>query len=125
MGILENKFWLNLCEAIGPDFPALRDARFSTRPGRQRHKPEVNGLLKGIFLSRSLAQWAQAFAPFDLPFSPALSAKELFADPHVKARNMVREMPAENAIALRFPVKFSLGLPASDDHVPALGEHNT
>ncbi|MDW3686800.1 CaiB/BaiF CoA-transferase family protein [Cupriavidus sp. CV2] len=125
MGILENKFWLNLCEAIGPDFPALRDARFSTRPGRQRHKPEVNGLLKGIFLSRSLAQWAEAFAPFDLPFSPALSAKELFADPHVKARNMVREMPAENAIALRFPVKFSLGLPGSGDHVPALGEHNT
>ncbi len=123
MGILENKFWLNLCDALGAAFPALLDARFSSRAGRQQHKPEVNGLLTGIFLTRTLAEWADAFAALDLPFSPSLSAQELFADPHVQARGMIRALPGEQAITLGFPVKFSLGLPASDDHVPALGEH--
>ncbi len=125
MGILENKFWVNLCEALGADFPGLRDGRFSSRPGRQQHKPEVHGLLAGIFLTRTLAEWSEVFAPLDIPFSPSLSARELFADPHVLARSMIRPLPEEGAIALGFPVRFSLGLPQSGDGVPALGEYGT
>ncbi|KWR74947.1 CaiB/BaiF CoA transferase family protein [Cupriavidus sp. IDO] len=123
MGILENKFWLNLGDALGRDFPALLDPRFASRAARQQNKPEVNGLLARIFLTRSLAQWAECFAPLDIPFSPALGAGELFDDPHVRAREMIRHLPAENAIALNFPVKFSLGLPQGEDFVPAVGEH--
>jgi len=121
MGILENKFWLNLAEAMGTAYPALRDARFASRAGRQQHKAEVNAVLKAMFLSRTLAQWEAAFAGRDLPFSPVLGARELFADPHVQARGMVRSLPEEGSIALRFPVKFSLGLPDSATEVPALG----
>lgn len=124
MGILENKFWLNLRDVLGAEFPALLDRRFASRPGRQQCKKEVNALLKDVFRTRTLSEWTGAFAERDLPFSPSLSARELFADPHVKARNIVREMPEEGAIALRFPVRFSLGLPEGDDHVPALGEHS-
>ncbi|MGO4329974.1 CaiB/BaiF CoA transferase family protein [Cupriavidus sp. 2TAF22] len=124
MGILENKFWLNLCDALGAAFPALLDSRFASRPGRQQHKQEVHGLLAGIFLARTLAEWTEVFGSLDIPFSPALGARELFADPHVQARNMIRPLPGEDAITLGFPVRFSLGLPASDDRVAALGEHN-
>jgi len=125
LGILENKFWGNLCEALGGEFPALRDARFAARGGRQRHKREVHDLLAGIFRTRSLAAWADFFASLDVPFSVALNADELFGDPHVKARGMVRHPPGENAIALNFPVKFSLGLPDGGDAVPDLGEHGS
>lgn len=122
LGILENKFWLHLRDALGQEFPALLDERFASRAGRQRCKKEVNALLKAVFRTRSLADWEKAFEALDLPFSPVLGAWELFADPHVMARNMVREMPEEGAIALRFPVKFSLGLPDSAEDVPSLGE---
>ncbi|WP_420998292.1 CaiB/BaiF CoA transferase family protein [Cupriavidus sp. 30B13] len=124
LGILENKFWLNLREALGGEFAALRDDRFATRAGRQRHKTEVHGLLAGIFRTRTLAAWAEAFGALDIPFSPVLSAPELFADPHVQARGTIRHVPGEDTIALGFPVRFSLGLPAGGQHVAALGEHN-
>lgn len=121
LGILENKFWTNLCEALGTEFPALRDTRFTARAGRQQHKAEVHCLLQDMFRTRTLAAWAQVFAAVDVPFSPALEAQELFDDPHVRARGLIRQLPEEDAIALRFPVKFSLGLPDADDTVPPLG----
>jgi crotonobetainyl-CoA:carnitine CoA-transferase CaiB-like acyl-CoA transferase len=123
LGILENKFWLNLREAIGADFPPLMDERFATRAGRQQHKREVHTLLAQIFATRPLAQWLATLQSFDLPVSPVLDARELFDDPHVQARGMVREIAAERTIACRFPVKFSLGLSDGDDAVPLLGEH--
>ena len=123
LGILENKFWLTLREAIGADFPALMDERFATRAGRQQHKREVNTLLARIFATRPLTQWIATLQRFDLPVSPLLDANELFDDRHVRARGMVREIAADETIACRFPVKFSLGLPDSADNVPMLGEH--
>jgi crotonobetainyl-CoA:carnitine CoA-transferase CaiB-like acyl-CoA transferase len=123
LGILENKFWLNLIEAIGAAFPALQDERFATRAGRQQHKREVNTLLARIFATRPLADWIATLQQFDLPVSPVLNARELFDDPHVQARGMVREIAADQTIACRFPVKFSLGLPDGDDNVPLPGEH--
>jgi len=124
MGILENKFWETLCEVLGDEFAQLRDKRFANRMSRFGHKQEVNALLKGIFLSRTLEQWSQALAEYDLPFSPLLSATELFDDPHVQARGTVRPLPKERAISVGFPVKFSRGLPESDSTVPVLGEYD-
>ncbi|WP_342625348.1 CaiB/BaiF CoA-transferase family protein [Pseudomonas alkylphenolica] len=124
MGILENKFWVTLCEVLGDEFPSLRDERFANRMSRFGRKQEVNALLKDIFLSRTLEQWTQAFAGHDLPFSPLLSASELFDDPHVQARGTVRPLPQERTISVGFPVKFSRGLPDSDTTVPALGEYS-
>ncbi|AOY94363.1 CoA transferase [Cupriavidus sp. USMAA2-4] len=121
LGILENKFWLALGEALGAAHPVLHDPRFATRAGRMRYKEEVHAMLKGIFLGGTLAEWEAAFAGRDLPFSPVLEAQALFDDPHVQARGMIRSLPEEKAIALRFPVKFSLGLPDSGTEVPPLG----
>ncbi|MCA7082065.1 CoA transferase [Cupriavidus sp. DB3] len=125
LGILENKFWLNLRDALGGKFPSLMDPRFAERAGRQRHKVEVNALLAQIFVSRTLAQWLDTLAGVDLPISPVLNAEELLRDPHVQARGTVRQVsdPDQDRVAVRFPVRFSLGLPDGDDHVAALGEH--
>lgn len=124
MGILENKFWVNLCACLGDEFPALRDPRMATRPQRQMIKTEVNGLLVKVFASKTLAQWGERFAGVDVPYSPVLQADELFEDEHLKARGMVRHHPEEGRISVRFPVKFSAGLPDAPVQVPALGAHN-
>ncbi|WAS58531.1 CaiB/BaiF CoA transferase family protein [Burkholderia ambifaria] len=122
LGILEDKFWATLGDVLGDAYPALRDSRFSRRVGRQRHKQEVGALLRDMFASRTLVEWMRALRDHDLPVSPLPDADELFADPHVQARGVMRVVPG-SALAVRFPVKFSLGLPDGDDHVPALGEH--
>ncbi len=122
LGILENKFWVNLCAALDDAFPALRDSRFATRAGRGGHKVEVNDLLAAVFRTRDLAEWEDFFAPLDIPFSPVLGAGELFDDAQVRARGVVR--PIEGGIAVNFPVKFSLGLPEGEDFVAGVGEHD-
>lgn len=124
MGILENKFWVNLCELLGDEFPALRDPRLATRPQRQKIKAEVNALMARVFASKTLAQWSERFEGADVPFSPVLQAHELFEDAQLKARGMVRYHQDEDLISARFPVKFSAGLPDALPQVPALGEHN-
>lgn len=123
MGILENKFWLNLCEVLGDEYPALRDPRFATRPQRYQRKQEVNALMVAVFASKTLAAWSDRFADTDVPFSPVLHAAELFDDAHLVARGMVRHHPEDGQISVRFPVKFSAGLPDAPASVPALGEH--
>ncbi|WP_107311457.1 CaiB/BaiF CoA transferase family protein [Burkholderia metallica] len=126
LGIFEDKFWAGFADALGDAFPALRDARFARRAGRQQHKREVSALLQAVFASRTQAQWMTALRGLDLPVSPLPDADALFADPHVRARGVTREVDGSGgngALAVRFPVKFSLGLPDGDDRVPALGEH--
>jgi crotonobetainyl-CoA:carnitine CoA-transferase CaiB-like acyl-CoA transferase len=124
LGILENKFWLTLREALGADYPALMDERFASRPGRQQFKREVNTLLAQVFSERTLAEWLEVLKAFDLPVSPLLDAHELFLDPHVRARGMIREFAHDETMAMRFPVKFSAGLPDAGDTVPLLGQHD-
>ena len=124
LGILENKFWLTLREALGADYPALMDDRFASRLGRQQFKREINGLLVQMFSARTLAEWLDTLGTFDLPVSPLLEAHELFLDPHVRSRGMVREFAHDGSIAVRFPVKFSAGLPDAGDAVPLLGQHD-
>jgi len=124
MGILENKFWVNLCEVLGDEFPALRDPRMATRGQRLKIKAEVNALLVSVFASKTLDEWSARFADADVPYSPVLQADELFEDAQLKARQMVRHHADEGQISVRFPVKFSAGLPDQSPAVPALGEHN-
>lgn len=120
LGILENHFWLALRDALGDDYPALHDARFEHRAGRQRAARDVQAVLAAMFRSRTLSQWIAVFDGLDIPFAPCLSAEELFADAHVKAREVVIEVGDEGGIATRFPVRFSLGLPPPSPLVPAL-----
>ncbi|MFM0174357.1 CaiB/BaiF CoA transferase family protein [Paraburkholderia sediminicola] len=124
LGILENKFWLTLREALGADYPALMDDRFASRLGRQQFKREVNALLADMFSARTLVEWLETLRAFDLPVSPLLDAHELFLDPHVRARGMVRELAHDGSMAVRFPVKFSAGLPDAGDTIPLLGQHD-
>ncbi|PCE33075.1 CaiB/BaiF CoA transferase family protein [Burkholderia ubonensis] len=123
LATLEDKFWNTLADTLGDAFPALRDPRFAARAGRQRHKRDVSALLRAVFATHTLTDWMRMLRVLDLPVSPLHDADELFADPHVRARAIAREIAGDGSLAVRFPVKFSLGLPDGDDHVPALGEH--
>lgn len=124
LATLEDKFWGTFVTAFGDASPALRDPRFAHRAGRQQYKHEIAPQLRALFAGRTQADWALALQGLDLPISLPPDPEALFDDPHVQARNMVREIDSD-ALAIRFPVKFSLGLPDGEDHVPSLGEDGT
>jgi formyl-CoA transferase len=72
------------------------------------------------------AHWLAACEQAGVPAGPINSVPEALADPHVRARNMVRELAhptAGRVPALGNPVKMSLTPPALETAAPALGQH--
>ncbi|MCY1502758.1 Acetyl-CoA:oxalate CoA-transferase [compost metagenome] len=124
LGIMENKFWLSLRECLGSAYPELQSPLYESRAQRQQRKAEVNAMLKRIFVSRPLATWEAVFAGTDVPFSAVLHAGELFDDPHVQARQVIRPLDGGNSKATRFPVKFSAGLGDIPARVASIGQDN-
>ncbi len=120
LGILEEKFWTNLVQALGDEFPVLHDARYVDRPGRLAAKRDLNRRLRDIFASRTRAQWEQKLAGHEIPWAPVLEYDEVFEDEHVRARGVIQ--PHARGHLERFPVRFSKPLPATSGRVSGLDE---
>ncbi|MFC4279067.1 CaiB/BaiF CoA transferase family protein [Achromobacter aloeverae] len=120
LGILEEKFWRNLAEALGQDFPVLLDDSYATRAGRLAAKRDLNRQLREIFVSRTRAQWEQRLAGRDIPWAPVLDYDEVFENEHVRRRGVVQ--PEGDGYRERFPVRFSKPLPDTSGRVAGLDE---
>lgn len=55
---------------------------------------------------------------------PQYNGAELFDDPHVQARQVVRPLDGDVGMAPRFPVKFSNGLGDVPATAPVIGQDN-
>lgn len=118
LGILEEAFWQNLCEALAADCPELTAETYRTRAGRLGDKRALNDRLRALFASRSLDYWEGVFRGRDIPWAPVLRRDEVFDDPHVRNRGVVAETP--DGLRVAFPVKFSKPLPVPPAAVPEL-----
>ncbi|WP_175687936.1 CaiB/BaiF CoA transferase family protein [Burkholderia anthina] len=123
LATLEDKFWSVFVDALGDTYPALRDSQYASRAGRQRHRHALGELLRSIFLTRTQDAWMCMLGELELPVSRVPDPGAVFDDSHVRARGVAREVASDGTLAVRFPVKFSLGLPDGDDRVPVPGEH--
>ncbi|VWB39915.1 CaiB/BaiF CoA transferase family protein [Burkholderia lata] len=123
LATLEDKFWAVFADALGDAYPVLREPRFAQRAGRQQHRHALGALLRATFATRTQDDWMRVLGALGLPVSRVADAGAVFDDPHVRARGVAREVAGDGSLAVRFPVKFSLGLPDGDDRVPAPGEH--
>ncbi|MET1534167.1 CaiB/BaiF CoA transferase family protein [Burkholderia sola] len=123
LATLEDKFWAAFADALGDAYPGLREPRYARRAGRQQHRHVLGAQLRALFATRTQDEWMRVLGALGLPVSRVPDASEVFDDPHVRARGVAREIPSDHALAMRFPVKFSLGLPDGDDRVAAPGEH--
>ncbi|MDX2454036.1 CoA transferase, partial [Desulfosarcina sp.] len=76
--------------------------------------------------AKTSREWLQLFEEAGIPCGPILDMEEVFASPHVKARDMTFNMPhpIEKEIPqLGFPYKFSDASPSARRRPPLLGEH--
>jgi len=120
LGILEEKFWHNLCAVLSPEYPALANPAYKKRAGRLADKRTLNRTLRDIFASRTLAQWTECLQGHDIPWSPVLRYDEMLSDPHVIERALSRPDPDGGARVIDFPVKFSGGLALHGGAAPRL-----
>lgn len=97
IGCPRDSFWVELATAMDrPDLAA--DARLRTNNGRLAHRDEVVEAVEAWTRVRSKAEIAGALG-LKVPFGPVNTAADIYADPHMAARQMLVEVEHPGAPA--------------------------
>ena len=122
----DNQFRRFVELAGAPDL--ARDPRFATNPERVQRRSELVPFLEGLTRSRTVAEWLSMLQPAGVPCGPVNDIAQVFADPQVRHRDMLIEMPhpraPEGVVRLiGNPIRGSANPVAYRRSPPALGEH--
>ncbi len=114
------------CKATGQE-ALLADSRFATNAARVANRQLVTDTLTPVMQSRTTNEWVAALEALKIGCGPINKLSEVFADPHVQARQCVVELPhssGQTVSVIANPVRLS-ATPA-DYRVapPLLGEHS-
>lgn len=125
VGAANQTNWERLLEVL--DVSELgRDRRFADNAGRMNNLAALVEQLTPYFQSQTTASWLEKFQVAGIPAGPVLSIAAMHADPQVKARQMVIEVPHSQVgrvKTLGTPVKFSKTPTTLNQGAPLLGEH--
>ena len=118
--------WKGLCRAAGTE-EWLADARFADQNLRWENQDALDALL---------GEWAAGHDPFDLmatlqregvAAAPSYSARDLFEDPHLKARDFsqrIADNDGDEYTIIRTPYMLDGKRPEASRHAPFPGEDN-
>lgn len=113
------------CEVAGAPHLAL-DTRFARNAERVRHRATLVPMLAALMKTRTRSDWLASLEAAKVPSGPINDLADVFADPHVQAREMTVQMPHPLADAVRLvasPMKFSATPVQYRRPPPLLGEH--
>ena len=119
---LEDKFWLNFVAAVQDLAPALSDARWHKRAGRDQHKLELAQALTQAIASQPLQVWMDRLAHVDTAVEPVYTGREALDDPHAKARGFFKEQGEDGLPEIDFPAMFGGQKLQGMGAVPKLGQ---
>ena len=125
IGAANQKLWLALLDVL--ERRELNDdPRFATNSQRVAHRAALIEALAPTFAAKSAQHWIDALLQAGVPAAPILDYAQGLASDHVKAREMVMEIPhpVEGTFkSLGFPMKMR-GTPQRVRYPPPLlGEH--
>ena len=126
IGAANQKLWLTLLEVL--DRTELNnDPRFATNSERVAHRDALIEALAPTFVTKPAQAWIDALLKAGVPAAPIYDYAQGLASEHVKAREMVMEIPhpVEGTFkSLGFPMKMR-GTPQQVRYPPPLlGEHS-
>jgi crotonobetainyl-CoA:carnitine CoA-transferase CaiB-like acyl-CoA transferase len=108
IAVLSESFWGKLCDALErPDLAT--EPRFATPTGRRDHRDEVDAAIAEITRTRTVAEWEERLAKYDVPHAPVLGVTAALAHPQAVAREMVVEAEHPTIGPMRIagrPIKF-------------------
>ncbi|OZI19493.1 CoA transferase [Bordetella genomosp. 9] len=114
-----------LCGVIGQ--PALaNDERYATNGQRVRNQESLDPILDAIFAQRPRADWLDSLKKAGVPAGSINSVPEVFDDPQVVHRGMLRHLPhpvAGSVPQVMNPLRFGGAALRVDRAPPLLGEH--
>ena len=125
IAVLSESFWGKLCDALErPDLAA--DPRFATPTLRRDRREEVDQIISEVTRTRTVAQWEERLAAFDVPHAPVLGVTAALSHPHARAREMVVTAQHPTAGELQLagrPIKFPGAPQRPSTAPPTLGQH--
>lgn len=126
IGAANQRNWERLCAALDRQTLTV-DPRFADNPGRMKHRIELAGELATRLRTRPTAEWLEVLKAAGVPSGPLYDIEQVYADPHVQARDMLVETVHPRMGTVRHigaPVKLS-GTPSTIRRpAPLLGEHS-
>jgi len=108
LGIIEDKFWRNLCRAIGREDLA-EDSRFLTDGLRTQHRDAIRGILEPVLLQKDSDEWILLFDREDVPAAPVNPMNRVRTDPQIAHRGLMfdlKERTGESCLQVDYPVVF-------------------
>jgi crotonobetainyl-CoA:carnitine CoA-transferase CaiB-like acyl-CoA transferase len=115
VGAYEPHFWATLCRHFGRE--DLIPLQWDEGPVRE----EMLAFFRARFREKTLAEWMAALVAKDICFGPVATLDEVFADPQVRHRGMVREHGG--GLTLGPPIKLSETPAELRTPPPRFGEH--
>jgi crotonobetainyl-CoA:carnitine CoA-transferase CaiB-like acyl-CoA transferase len=123
--LLEPKFWVAFCQAVGRD--DLSDTIRPDRPIDFGHdKPWLREELQSIIETRTLGEWTSLASELGVPMGPAPQLEEVAGDPHNSYRGVVQEadIPGVGAFTYTgFPALVNGSRNSLPSPAPEHGEH--
>ena len=121
-----DRLWERFCAGINR--PDLKDhPDYADNGVRVNHRAQLVPLLQEYFLTRDADDWVADLQAVSVPAGPINDLADVFGDPQVRHREMLREMPHPTLGSIQqtgLPVKFSETPGGLDQPPPLLGEHN-
>ena len=126
IGCPRDSFWGELATIMGR--PELADdQRFRTNNDRLAHRNETVAIVEEWTRSRTKAEIAKALG-LRVPFGPVNTAAEIYADPHVKLRDMLVEVEhpgsARPVTIASTPIRMTATPGGVTRRAPLTGEHS-
>jgi formyl-CoA transferase len=125
LAVGNDRQWQDFCRLAGLE-PLSRDPRFATNPQRVLHREELIPVIAEKMLEKTSGEWLQQLDALKIPCGPINTLDKVFADPQVKERQMVAEVPHPTAGTVKLvasPLKFFQTPCRIHRHPPLLGEH--
>jgi len=119
-----DRLWEMMCDAMGLTFKT--DPRFTSNELRVSNRDVLLPLLEAEFRKRPRDEWLEALKEVGFPCAPVYLLDELFKDPQVLERGMLKEVdhPTAGKVKQVGPVLKMSGTPCvMGDAPPTLGQH--
>ena len=117
--------FVRFCQTVGREDIAA-DARFATNATRVANRDLVTATLTPVMQTRTTTEWVGILEAAKIGCGPINTLKDVFADPHVIARECVVEMEHGSGAKVQVianPVRLSATPPTYRSAPPVLGEH--
>ncbi len=122
IAVIGEKFWHLLCDCLADD--AMRtNARFATNAERTKHKAALRAALEDHLTERLTADWVDRLRAAGVPCAPVNDMSQVFEDPQVVHRQLVRKIDTDAGPVPVVPGPFTTagGRTADPDMAPGLG----